>query len=82
MVIYDSLPSICIDKRTREQIAAILQCTEYREIKVTVPSVQRQNGRKIVVYLPLLLQCQFVLVKIQVLAAIFSISFVHIFYCA
>lgn len=46
MVIYDSLPSICIDKRTREQIAAILQCTEYREIKVTVPSVQRQNGLK------------------------------------
>uniref|UniRef100_A0A1X7VUB8 Uncharacterized protein n=1 Tax=Amphimedon queenslandica TaxID=400682 RepID=A0A1X7VUB8_AMPQE len=36
------LPGNGIDKRNREQIAAILQCTEteYREIKVTVPSMQ------------------------------------------
>uniref|UniRef100_A0A1X7V202 Uncharacterized protein n=1 Tax=Amphimedon queenslandica TaxID=400682 RepID=A0A1X7V202_AMPQE len=29
-----------IDKCTREQIATTLQCTEYREINVTVPSTQ------------------------------------------
>uniref|UniRef100_A0A1X7V770 Ubiquitin-like protease family profile domain-containing protein n=1 Tax=Amphimedon queenslandica TaxID=400682 RepID=A0A1X7V770_AMPQE len=45
VIVYDSLPRRNLEQRLREQIAAIIY-TNSRDIRVTIPTVQHQNGSK------------------------------------
>ena len=61
---------------------ALFHCTVYREIRVTISTVQQQNGGKTMACLLYYLLCLFVLGRIPVLRAIYSISYIQIFHCA
>uniref|UniRef100_A0A1X7U2R7 Ubiquitin-like protease family profile domain-containing protein n=1 Tax=Amphimedon queenslandica TaxID=400682 RepID=A0A1X7U2R7_AMPQE len=45
VIVYDNLPRRHLEQRLREQIAAIIY-TNSRNIRVTYPTVQHQNGSK------------------------------------